>query len=79
MIIVSDGFEELSTASEHPDARALQTTLMQDGEADAAFVGREGVQAARTHHSRVREELPIRALALSKADPALPTEYRDAE
>ncbi len=54
LIIVSDGFEELSTASEHPDAGALQTTLMQDGEADAGFVGREGVQAARTHHSRVR-------------------------
>ncbi len=50
---------------------------MQDGEADAAFIGREGVQAARAHHSRVREELPIRALALSRADPALPTEYRD--
>lgn len=79
LIIVSDGFEELSTAAEHPDARALQTALMEDGEADAASLGAAGVQAARAHHSRVREELPVRALALSKADPALPTEYRNAE
>ena len=78
VIVVSDGFEELSTAAEHPDARALQTTLMADGEADAAALGAAGVQAARAHHARVREELPVRALALSKADPALPTEYREA-
>lgn len=79
VIVVSDGFEELSTAAEHPDARALQTTLMADGEADAAALGAAGVQAARAHHARVREELPVRALALSKADPALPTEYREAD
>jgi nicotinate phosphoribosyltransferase len=27
---------------------------------------------------RVREELPVRALALSKSDPAIPTVYVDA-
>ncbi len=49
---------------------------MERGEADAAALGREGVAAARAHHARVREELPVRALALSKSDPALPTQYR---
>jgi nicotinate phosphoribosyltransferase len=78
LIMVSDGFEELSTAAEHPDARPLQTTLMRDGEADAAALGPGGVEAARRHHARVREELPVRALALSKSEPALPTEYREA-
>jgi nicotinate phosphoribosyltransferase len=79
LIMVSDGFEELSTAAEHPDARPLQTTLMSDGEADAAAIGPEGVRAARAHHARVREELPIRALALSKSEPALTTAYREAD
>jgi len=78
LIVVSDGFEELSTAAEHPDARALQVPLIVEGEADATALGADGVRAARAHHARVREELPVRALALSKADPALPTEYRDA-
>ncbi|MFJ4039162.1 nicotinate phosphoribosyltransferase [Microbacterium sp. NPDC090007] len=79
LVVVSDGFEQLSTAAEHPDARALQTMLMSQGEADAAALGRDGVAAARAHHARVREELPVRALALSRSDPALATQYRDAE
>ncbi|MEV4688740.1 nicotinate phosphoribosyltransferase [Microbacterium sp. LWH3-1.2] len=78
LIVVSDGFEALETASEHPDARALQVPLVIDGEPDAAYEGPDGVQAARAHHSRVREELPVRALALSRSDPAIPTVYTDA-
>jgi len=77
LIMVSDGFEQLSTAAEHPDARALQVTLVTQGEPDAAFLGPAGVEAARSHHGRVREELPVRGLALSRSEPALPTEYRD--
>jgi nicotinate phosphoribosyltransferase len=30
------------------------------------------------HHLKVREELPVRALALSKSDPAIPTLFVDA-
>ncbi|MFG6278367.1 nicotinate phosphoribosyltransferase [Microbacterium sp. 5K110] len=78
LIVVSDGFEDLSTAAEHPDARPLQVPLMVAGEADAAALGPEGVVAARAHHARVRAELPVRALALSRSDPALPTEYVEA-
>lgn len=75
LIVVSDGFEELATAAQHPEARALQVPLIVDGEPDAAALGPDGVLAARAHHARVREELPVRALALSRSEPALPTEY----
>jgi nicotinate phosphoribosyltransferase len=78
LIVVSDGFEELATAAAHPDARALQVPLVVDGESDAAALGPQGVTAARAHHARVREELPVRALALSRSEPALPTEYVEA-
>ncbi len=78
LIIVSDGFEQVATAAEYPDARPLHVTLVEQGETDAAFEGAAGVVAAREHHLRVREELPVRALALSRSDPALPTVYVDA-
>nr|WP_314843790.1 nicotinate phosphoribosyltransferase [uncultured Microbacterium sp.] len=77
-VVVSDGFEELETAAEHPDGRALQTTFVESGDIDSSFEGPEGTAAARAHHLRVREELPVRALALSKSDPAIPTVFVDA-
>jgi nicotinate phosphoribosyltransferase len=79
LIVVSDGFEEIDTPDRHPGARALQVPLVVDGETDASFEGPEGVDAARRHHARVREELPVRALALSRSDPAIPTVYVDAD
>ncbi len=79
LIVVSDGFEPLDTAVSHPDARPLQGQLVVDGEPDAAYEGSAGVEAARAHHARVREELPVRGLALSRSDPAIPTVYSDAE
>ena len=78
LIVVSDGFEGIDTVLEHPGSRVLQVPLVIDGDADAAYLDRAGVQAARTHHARVREELPVRALALSRSDPAIPTVYVDA-
>ncbi|WP_417563707.1 nicotinate phosphoribosyltransferase [Microbacterium sp.] len=79
LIVVSDGFEAIETAVEHPDARALQVPLIEDGRIDAAYEGAAGVADARAHHARVREELPVRALALSRSDPAIPTVYMEAE
>src|SRR5918994_446635 len=79
LISVSDGFEQLSTPAAHPDARPLQVALVTDGEADAAFTGVDGVEAARAHHSRARGELPVHALGLSRSDPAIPTVYVDVE
>jgi nicotinate phosphoribosyltransferase len=78
LIAVSEGFEQVDTPAEHPDARPLQVHLVIDGDADAAYEGAAGVEAARTHHAQVREELPVRALALSRSDPAIPTVYIDA-
>ena len=79
LIAVSDGFEQVDTASEHPGARPTQVHLVTAGEADAAFEGTAGVEAARAHHLRAREELPVRGLALSRSDPAIPTVFADAE
>ena len=76
-IAVSEGFEQLDTAAEHPDSRALQVTLVDHGDIDSAHEGAAGTTAAREHHLRVREELPVRALALSKSDPAIPTVFVD--
>ena len=78
LIVVSDGFEDVATAASQPDARALQVTLMAEGEPDAAYEGHAGVEAARSHHAFAREELPVRGLALSRSDPAIPTVYTDA-
>lgn len=78
MIAVSHGFEPLDTAAEHPDSRPLQVPMVVDGEIVTAFEGTQGLEAARTHHARVREELPVRALALSRSDPAIPTIFIDA-
>lgn len=77
-IAVSAGFDDIDTAEEHPDARALQTLLVDQGEIDTSFEGIAGTEAARRHHLRVREELPVRALALSRSDPAIPTSFVDA-
>jgi nicotinate phosphoribosyltransferase len=77
-VTVSDGFEAIATASEHPDSRPLQVTLVDNGDVDTSFEGHDGTHAAREHHQRVRAELPLRARALSKSDPAIPTVYLDA-
>jgi len=75
-VLVADGFEDLGV-QEHPEGRALQVTLVEAGEIDTAFEGPAGTVAAREQHHRVREELPVRALALSKSDPAIPTLFED--
>lgn len=79
LVVVADGFEELPTPGSRADARELQTILVQDGEPDAAYLGADGVSASREHHLTVREELPVSALALSRADPALQTVYEVSE
>ncbi|SIT71966.1 nicotinate phosphoribosyltransferase [Microbacterium sp. RU33B] len=78
VIAVSDGFEAVDSPAEHADARPLQAALVVNGEIDSAYEGPAGVSAARAHHARVREELPVQGLALSRSDPAIPTVYIDA-
>ena len=62
-----------ASASAPDGARALQVPLVIQGEIDTAAEGPEGTRAARAHHARVRAELPLQALAISKSDPAIPT------
>lgn len=76
-IVVADGFEHAPAA--HDDARALQTVFVEEGDIVTAFEGAGGVAAARTHHAAVREELPVRALGLSRSDPAIPTVWVDQD
>jgi nicotinate phosphoribosyltransferase len=78
LITVADGFEAVDSPAEHPDARALQVPFVVAGEIDPAFEGPQGAASARAHHAVAREELPVVALALSRADPAIPTVFADA-
>ncbi|PVW06325.1 nicotinate phosphoribosyltransferase [Microbacterium sp. Gd 4-13] len=79
LIVVSDGFEKVADAASHPSARALHAPLVVGGEIDEAAEGPAGVAAARAHHLRVREELPVRGLALSRSEPAIPTVFAEAD
>ncbi|MGI6877950.1 nicotinate phosphoribosyltransferase [Microbacterium sp. gxy059] len=65
----------LGADAEAGDARPLEVGYVRSGSFDDAHEGADGVRAARAHHLAVREELPVRALALSKSDPAIPTVY----
>ncbi|MCK2024086.1 nicotinate phosphoribosyltransferase [Microbacterium sp. kSW2-24] len=78
-VLVADGFEKLDGPASSVGGRPLQVTFIDNGEIDSAHEGAAGTASAREHHLRVREELPVRALALSKSDPAIPTVYIDVE
>ncbi len=78
LIVVSSGFTAVEVAADHPDARSLLVPLVIEGEIDASAEGPEGVARARAHHAAARAELPLEGLALSRAEPAIPTVYRDA-
>ncbi|MBP2437803.1 nicotinate phosphoribosyltransferase [Microbacterium amylolyticum] len=76
--------EEVIRTASSPDAvlqpvpegsRALNVSYVANGTFDGAYEGAAGVAAARAHHADVRAEMPTRALALSKSDPAIPTIY----
>lgn len=72
---IADGFELASSHAAIGDDRALQVPLIAHGDIDTSFEGPDGVAEARAHHLAVRAELPLRGLALSKSDPAIPTVY----
>ena len=76
LIVVAEGFEHRETPAPHADARALQVPLVVHGDIDASAEGPHGVSVARDHHARVRAELPLAALALSRSEPALETTYQ---
>ena len=59
-----------------PSIRSLTVPLVTDGEADARWMGPEGVQLARAHCATAVAELPAEAMRLGDGDPALPTVYK---
>ncbi|KHK97556.1 nicotinate phosphoribosyltransferase [Microbacterium mangrovi] len=79
VVEVASGFDLPDAPAQHPDARPLQVPLVVAGDIDATAEGPEGVRRARAHHLRVREELPVQALALSRADPGIPTVHTSAD
>ncbi len=56
--------------------RPLQVVLSEQGEPTGPR-GPDGVTSAREHHLRARAELPASAHGLSRADPAIPTIFRE--
>ncbi len=56
--------------------RPLTVPLMRDGEAEARWLGPEGVRRAREHHAAVVAELPPEAFRLARGEPVLPTVVR---
>jgi nicotinate phosphoribosyltransferase len=63
----------LTTRPPRAEGRELLTTLMSDGEPDAAFLGPAGVSAARAHNAKAIDELPEEAFRLGAGDPVLKT------
>ncbi|MDE0545661.1 nicotinate phosphoribosyltransferase [Microbacterium sp. C7(2022)] len=79
LILVASAFESLASPDAPEGARPLHHALVRSGEVITDFEGPSGVQAARDHHRAVRRELPLRGLALSRSEPALPTVYVDVD
>ncbi|WP_110588698.1 nicotinate phosphoribosyltransferase [Microbacterium suaedae] len=73
IVRVSDSYSVASGPNPDADDRPLVVPYVTAGEFATGHEGAEGVRAAREHHLRVRSELPVHALALSKSDPAIPT------
>lgn len=72
--VATEEVVRLADGNGAPDgSRPLVVPFVETGHVDEAHIGAAGVYAAREHHLRVRRELPVRALALSKSDPALPS------
>lgn len=72
--VATEEVVRLADGNGAPDgSRPLVVPFVEDGHVDETHIGAAGVYAAREHHLRVRRELPVRALALSKSDPALPS------
>lgn len=63
----------LTTGQVGPDERPLLVPVVTGGEVDPAFLGAQGVEAARAHHKRAKAELPADAARIGRGDPAIPT------
>ena len=77
--IVNDGIASEEIVSTDPayespaGARALLTTLMENGEPVGSMSPHDTVDAAREHHRKALSEMPASAFSLSSGEPAIPT------
>lgn len=77
--IVNDGIASEEIVSTDPayespaGARALLTTLMENGEPVGSMSPHDTVEAAREHHRLALAEMPASAFSLSSGKPAIPT------
>ncbi|MDP4688248.1 MAG: nicotinate phosphoribosyltransferase, partial [Pontimonas sp.] len=77
--IVNDGIASEEIVSTDPayespaGARALLTTLMENGEPVGSMSPHDTVKAAREHHRKALSEMPASAFSLSSGEPAIPT------
>lgn len=73
-------FEDCHSHDPHvPDARALQIDAITQGEIDKKYEGKAGTELAREQNLYSRTELPVRALALSRGNPAIETLFQKCE
>ncbi|MFS2031924.1 MULTISPECIES: nicotinate phosphoribosyltransferase [unclassified Curtobacterium] len=63
----------LTTGQVGPDERPLLVPVVTNGVVDPAFLGVQGVEAARAHHKMAKAELPADASRIGRGDPAIPT------
>jgi nicotinate phosphoribosyltransferase len=77
--IVNDGIASEEIVSTDPTyqppagARALLTTLMQNGQPVGSMSPHDTVEAAREHHRKALAEMPASAFSLRSGEPAIPT------
>ena len=77
--IVNDGIASEEIVSTDPayespaGARALLTTLMENGGPVRSMSPHDTVEAAREHHRKALAEMPASAFSLSSGEPAIPT------
>jgi nicotinate phosphoribosyltransferase len=76
LVFVGDGPDGEAEFEAGSRLRPLMVQLMRGGEADPAFLGTTGTEAARAHRATVMQELPIEAFRLGRGEPVIPTTYR---
>ena len=68
--VISTAHDDLTSGQ-----RRLLVELVTKGEIQPSLLGKSGVEAARSHHAKVKAELPASAHRLTKGEPAIPTKF----
>ncbi|MBT2516345.1 nicotinate phosphoribosyltransferase [Streptomyces sp. ISL-90] len=76
VVFVGDGPDGEAEFEAGTSLRPLMVRFMTAGEADPAYLGKAGTDAARAHRAEVMQELPIDAFRLGRGEAVIPTVYR---